>query len=764
MKKVLLLLFIVIASFGFVGCNNGGSEIDINLDEYIATPSNLEITDKILSWDEVENADGYVIYVNGEEGETVTTNSYDFSSLTGDSIIFQVQAEAPRGMQDSGLSASIAYIANFDQEVTDIETALSYTSWDVPEGFVEELVRKGMTEEVFEGYLDGYDSFMFDMNQTESMSDQYDALHEFLSNFENIEAIISAFVVTVLPESIEFELSIMEGDLFEYETELEDAGEYYHEYLEERIASLEMSIATLEELLLQIQENPDSIVLSIKTTMEYFMSIEELLTGDLINYLENFIDEGFESEPDFNIDEVLLLKEEMVDILRETMPTQEEMMLMFEFYDVVAAISEESISMQFTVDNYNGKIAAQTLLSIEAIINFLDLLDEAYFTEFFSLIEEDENRDMFIADKVILTIKYYDEFRDKNEALLESIGNVFTDEENEILFNDYINSFNNNDMIDEEYNEIYTSLGNINFEILLQLETTFKDTFDDVLDVFVERDGEFLKKYIILEGFTYWGWDSEYYNRSTEEIYDTFKEFNHYQTLAAYEFAEELSYILEAILNSFNDQDYENFIELLFTVIPVSIAADEFDLEDQTASNILDAVNTMFDNSKGDQLELLQNLINYIVDEEVFADLYEMEEDLYGYIQTQYPDAEYYYYEYSDDPYVAYAMVIQIAEYYVDFMNNANRGLVDDIIDEVIIMLLIEDVMNAANLTETKIENLETNIADLLDFVKTSFEQIKDFDASDLSTTEIEAIQTFSTELQGRFFAIMMDSSDSLKG
>lgn len=763
MKKVLLLLFIVIASFGFVGCNNGGSEIDINLDEYIATPSNLEITDKTLSWDEVENADGYVIYVNGEEGETVTTNSYDFSSLTGDSIIFQVQAEAPRGMQDSGLSASIAYIANFDQEVTDIETALSYTTWDVPDGFVEELVRKGMTEEVFEGYLDGYETFMFDMNNSESMNDQYMALDEFLSNFENIEAIISAFVVTVLPENIQFELTIMEGDLFEYQAELEGAGEYKYEYLEGRIASLEMSIAAAEELLLQIQENPDSIVLSIKTTMEYFMSIEELLTGDLINYLENFIEEGNEYEPDFNIEEILLLKEEMVDILRETMPTQEEMMLMFEFYDVVAAISEESVNVSVSVDNYNGKMAAQTLLSIEAMINFLDILDEDYITEFFSTIEEDETYDMFIADKFILTIKYYDEFRDKNEALLESIGHVFTDEENEILFNDYINSFSNNDMIDEEYNEIYTSLGNINFEILLQLETTFKDTFDDVLDVFVERDGEFLKKYIILEGFTYWGWDSEFYNRSTGEIYDSVAEFNHYQTLATYEFAEELSYILEAILNSFNDEDYEDFIELLFTVIPVSLVGDEFDLEDQTANNIKDAVNTMFDNSKGDQLELLQNLISYIVDEKVFADLYEMEENLYAYIQEQYPDAEYSY-EYSDDSYVAYAMVIQIAEYYVDFMNNANRGLIDDIIDEVIIMLLIEDVMNAANLTETKIDNLETNAADLLDFVKTSFEQIKDFDASDLSTTEIEAIQTFSAELQGRFFTITMDSSDSLKG
>ncbi|XFA98537.1 hypothetical protein ACAG96_06650 [Candidatus Izemoplasma sp. B36] len=763
MKKVLLLLFIVIASFGFVGCNNGGSEIDINLDEYIATPSNLEITNKVLSWDEVENADGYVIYVNGEEGETVGTNSYDFSDLTGDSIIFQVQAEAPRGMQDSGLSASIAYIANFDQEVADIETALSLTDWEVPDGFVEELVRKGMTEETLDGYVDGFETFNLEMNASETMSDQYSALHEFLSNFENIEAIISAFVVTVLPENIQYELSIMEGDLFEYQTELEDASEYYQEFLEERIATLEMSIATLEELLLQIQENPDSIVLSIKTTMEYFMSIEELLTDDFINYLENFIEEENQYEPDFNIDEILLLKEEMVNILKETMPTQEEMMLMFEFYDVVAAISEESMNMQFTVDNYNGKMAAQTLLTIEAVINFLDSLDEAYFTEFFSLIEEDENRDMFIADKFILTIKYYDEFRDKNEALLESIGNVFTDEENEILFNDFINSFNNNDLIDEEYNEIYTSLGNINFEVLLQLETTFNDTFDDVLDVFVERDGELLKKYIILEGFTYWGWDSEYYNSSTGEMYDGVAEFNHYRTLATYEFAEELSYILEAVLNSFNDEDYENFIDLLFTVFPVNLTADELDLENQTASNILDAINTMFDNSKGDQLELLQNLINYIVDEEVFADLYLMEEDLYGYIQTQYPDAEYYY-EYSDDPYVAYAMVIQIAEYYVDFMNNANRGLVDDIIDEIVIMLLNEDVMNATMMTETEIDNLEANVADLLDFVKTSFEQIKDFDASDLSRTEIEAIQTFSSELQGRLFTITMNSSDSLKG
>ena len=43
MKKFVLLLFSVFLLFGVAACNNGGSEIDLDMDEFIAAPTNLAI-------------------------------------------------------------------------------------------------------------------------------------------------------------------------------------------------------------------------------------------------------------------------------------------------------------------------------------------------------------------------------------------------------------------------------------------------------------------------------------------------------------------------------------------------------------------------------------------------------------------------------------------------------------------------------------------------------------------------------------------------
>ena len=749
MKKFLLILTVFLLTLGFIGCNKSGSELDIDLDEFIETPKNLIITDKVLSWDTVENADGYIIYLNGEEEGKVNINSFDFSDLTGDSLIFQVKTAAPRGMQDSGLSASIAYVANSYQEISDITQMLSQTSWDIPDGFGEELVRKGMTYSVLEGYMDAFEVYTLSLETSNNMMDQYNSLNTLLSNFENIEAIISAFVVTLLPVSIQNQID----DLQE---QLDDTSPYYYVNREE----IELNIAALQALLVEIENNPDAIVISIRTTMDYLMSIEELISTDLITYIQNLTDEIDGTEPNFNISEIVLIKEEIVDVLRETMPSQEDMILMYQLYDVVASVSESSINLEISVNDFSGKMAARTLYSFAAVINFLDSLDQAYFEVIFSLVEDDEAYELFIAEKFIKTIEYYDAFRDDNEELLKSISDVFTDEEKEILFDDYISSIENNEMIEEEYGDqldsLLTAFSDLNFELLLYLETTNQEAFDAALDMFVERDGELLNKLIELQGFIYYTYYNEYSNSVIGEIYDSFGEFSHYKTLATYDFVEELVYVLDAALNSINDEDYGTFIEVLFAIIPIDLLTPALEIDNNSATAIVDAFNSMLDASKENQLDFVQNLFEYIIDENVIDGLYQVEEDVYAYWTTEYTGLDYNYIA-ENDTYVKYAFMIEMASYYVDFMNNSNRGLIDDIIDEVVLFMKNDTFLDYTLLTDTEIDYFSTNISDLLDYIEATLNQIADFDASNLSSANEADIEAFVAEIAIRLFTIMND-------
>ena len=332
MKRLVLLLFITVLSFLLVGCNNGGSELDIDLNEFINSPTNLSISGKTLSWDEVENADGYLVYVDGEEEDSVNTNGFDFSGLTGENLIVQVKTKAPRGMQDSGVSASIAYVANPTIEIYAINSAYSAMisslsdnnlvelPFSLPEGFPEELVRKGMIGSEFETIMTSLVSLQTNIVTTTTVNDQFDLFDTFLSSIDNVEAFVSASVVTLLADMIQFQIYELQSDLVLYGEYFANANdEYFEEYYQNLINQATLTLEALNALKTEIEDNPDSIVMSITTTIEYFVSIEEMLSSDLFTYLQSLFEA---TEPDdVNVNELVLIKEEIVNVLRETMPS-----------------------------------------------------------------------------------------------------------------------------------------------------------------------------------------------------------------------------------------------------------------------------------------------------------------------------------------------------------------------------------------------------------------------------------------------------------
>jgi hypothetical protein len=72
MKKIILLLFFVSFIFGLAACS---TEVDLELE----SPTNVTISGDVVSWNVVDQADSYIVFINTTE-VAVQTTSYDLSN------------------------------------------------------------------------------------------------------------------------------------------------------------------------------------------------------------------------------------------------------------------------------------------------------------------------------------------------------------------------------------------------------------------------------------------------------------------------------------------------------------------------------------------------------------------------------------------------------------------------------------------------------------------------------------------------------------
>ncbi len=743
MKKLFLVLFALVGVFGLIGCNNGGSEIEIDLDELIGSPSNLIITGTTLNWDAVQDADGYIIFANGEEIATVSSNSYNFSSMTEDRIIFQVQTKAPRGMQDSTLSISIAYVANKETEILEVQTAMTNAGMDVSEEFATELVNKGMLGEEAESTLTAIETFMNELESIESVEELFEALNTALADIENIEAIVSAVVKTYLPEFIEAQIDDLEDEMADYQWYVDNYPEW-SEYYQESIDELQMQIDALNDLLDQIEEDSDGVVLAITSTIEYFISIEQMISEDLIDTITS-ISEA-EGPDDLNPAELAQVTEEMANILLETMPSQEDILMIMEVYQVLVSISGSYVTYENPVDNYLGKTSAKTLYSLEAYIRFLESLDEDFFTEMLDFLSADLTDEMAMAEVLILAIKQFAEFKNDNQTLLDTISEVFTDEEKEQLYDSYIESLMGTGEIDTETESF---IDTFNFQDFLYLEIVFEDSFDVLLDAFVQSDGEIIRLMVIMQSFERdWGYYDEevsYHNYALDEEYEYESEYELAQAQYSNSAIGEVIFLLEAVFGELSNEDYNKIVTYLAYSGLAGVTSEGMFEVDLIA--IQEAFDDFMEASDGDQLDLIQNLLKFIVDEDVFDLLNDLTQQVHDYYVSEFGIDYTSSYDYYMDDYDSNANLIFMADLYDSFMNSTNRGLVDDILEEVFVMMLVDDIQSVTELTDTEIANIEDNVAEILDYIADCFDEIKDMDADDLSTSDLEYLATFQMTL-----------------
>ena len=735
MKKLFLLLFGLLAVFAFVGCNGSdGSDISVDLDEYIASPTNLSINGTVLSWDAVDNADGYIVYANGEEEDKVSTTSFDFGSIAENGMIFQVRTRAPRGMQDSPLSAKVAYVANVAAEVATIESAMDDLGMSTPDGFADELVRKGMLGSEAEALATSIQDFADEMENVQGIDDFYTALNALLEDVDNIEAIVSAVVKTVMVDELE-------------------------NMIDQTYPS-DPQIDAYQAIIDEIESDPDAIVMAITSTIEYFLSIEAMIDQNLIDTINSLVETG--DIKDMSVSELVLVKEEMVNILRDTMPTQEEMTMVFQVYDLLLAMSGSYTEIDVTVENYEGRMAVQAMYELEAFINFLDSLDQTFFTDLIAAVEyRDVEEVMYksygpdltdesIGEILILMIKQFAAFKADNQDLLDTISAGYIDEEKETIYNDIISSLEDVEGMSPYYVAMMQS---IDFQVIIDLEASFGDAFDAVLNEFVDSDGEVIRQIVIANGFHYDWYDDIYTNDVTGEDYDNYYDYNYAQQLVSYEIAGEVVKMVDAAFNELSSTDYINLATIMVDLVVPSMFAMSYDTSTEM-SPLVTVAEALISNSGADQFELIQNAVGYAVDEDVFGQLSQYETDVRDHYIAVYGADFYDNSNYWEDDYDMYAQIILFASIYDDFMTSGNRGLVDDIISEVAVSMADDDFQDISSLTDAQVQAMQNAADNFLDVLKDAFHDIQGYNPDNLSASDMQDIDDLLDDINTAFQAI----------
>jgi hypothetical protein len=712
--------------FAFVGCNNK-SNIEVDYDEQIAFPTNLEIDGTVLSWDEVPEASGYYVFIDGERVDSVRNNSFDFSKKVDERLVFNVQTKAPRGMQDSILSTSIAYIENKTLQIALMEEAVSESAMPFNEDFIEELVNKGMLASEFVAMSDAMEAASDDLYTAETIMDYYELIKDLMDNMENPEPMISALVKYSLVDQLEEQIEFLELRIEEYQYYIDNGMDYWGSY-QDQIDELEIEMSGLYNMLDLINDSPDEIVKSVLFVFDYIRQIEEMVTDGLISDINNLMET--DDLGSLNVAEIVLVKEEMVNILNETMPEHQDFILVISTLYTFSSAMAESEGIDVDGYIYPEKTAATALMSFEAFIRFLDGLDEAFFTELKAIGDEDNSDYMAEAKLSVLFIEYFDKFLDDNEDLLDQIDAIYTDEEKEQMFDQYMDSAEAL-MEENEVPSIVTfDLSFMSFERMMALRLVFEDAFNDLLDAMVKSEGQVILLIAEAQEYSETYWDLPYEQRD-------YNEYDYNNTVYQFEILDQIAYLMNSVVSEMTEDEFSELVDFLVDYLKVylpmvfnfgyeySSVQSPYDIED-----MLEAVETFIADTLEDGYDLSQTLFAYLDEKDVFADYLELYQSAF----EDNPDLL----EENED----YFSLVFLLNFYDDFMSRSVKGNIDGIITELSALLA-----NSA-FDDTVVEFDTQTINDLLDYLDDVSDEANDFVYENMPRTQKDRLDEIFEEIQ----------------
>ncbi|MGD9887408.1 MAG: hypothetical protein AB7T03_05570 [Bacilli bacterium] len=743
-KKLLFIFLLVFSVFGLIACDGGTTPEDIDTTESIDVPVNLAISEKVLTWDAVVDATGYIIYVNDEEKKTVTTTSYDFSALSGDNLIFQVVTKAPTGMNNSAKSTTIAYMANPQAEITAINIILDNMMPGAPEGVAEELVRKGTTGEDMKDLKGAFDVLKTDMEAAEDDPLLVNAaIKKFLATDINYEALASAGLIAMVP-NLEEQIVNLQEDIDRYQDMIDQYGpdEYYQSQIDNYNSQKEFTM----QMKTMITDSRDEMVLVAANTVNYLIDFQTRITDDLITKIQDIMEAEGPSE--LTADEIVLVKDEIVDLLMENLPSTADLALVYELLSTGYGQLLEANDFSLLLSESSASFAATTTLSIQFALKSLDSFDKPFFTKLLALTTDAPTEEVMASEIGILVVTYVKAFKDANQTLIDQIEAIFTDEQKEALYQGYMQTLAT--LVEKTDGEVsFSGLGtDLTYAIISGATDVFEDMMDKLTDKFVTTDGELLRKIVILNSFTSdWNWqtyeEENFRNEATGETYPDEDAFDDAKEAANFAVLKEaISYYAPTLGTLTNDQ-ITDVIDMLVASVPIADIATQTEMTEAEVQAIADLAEALLRNVLPDLNTFVKNLMNYVVTNDLITKVQTLHSDIISYFVTKYGEN----YEenpaYWEDDYEENCIVIFVSKHVNAFFTSANQTLFRGLITDVATFAKNEDIYTLMDLVLADITEMEANVNTAFDDMISLANTIKGFNAATITTEQEATIQEF---------------------
>lgn len=284
----------------------------------------------------------------------------------------------------------------------------------------------------------------------------------------------------------------------------------YNSYIEE----INNQIDIFNEYKTKLSSSKDVFIPALNVVLNYFINVY----GELDNELFEMVEEVFTSQV-FSPEEVFILKDEIVSLFENTLPSQSDFVKVFELVDIFD--NEDYITED--VLNY---LSTGSYIQANLMIDLLKEIDLEMYNDVFEIMSEmgmDQYEDArIIVRLVVYAGKFFNKFVEDHNTEFESLSALQTEEVQNMFMELYMQflGYNINDTYSNMYDYINDFLVGID-DVLVRIGT-------DVYDEFLETDGQIAIAFIdfIEAGYTY---DDPYLAET--EIKNIFNELLKYHSL-----------------------------------------------------------------------------------------------------------------------------------------------------------------------------------------------------------------------------------------
>jgi hypothetical protein len=359
MKKVLQIMILLVSLFMLVSC--GDKTPDLTLE----APINVEINGSILSWDAVEGADSYLVYIDTLSIE-VNGTTFDLSDepmSVGEHMISVVTVVGESFSPPSTvLTYTVVPLANPATIVSAIIESFDST-------YQSEMIESDFSNDWdYENYL----------NALEIAQAYADAASNVNMTEANAIGFFSDFMTMTQSNDIESLDDLMdEMEMFD----TYNMTPYATAYVLFNVALVGMDEDMDQDVLDAFTDNEELVIQSIEMVLDFLMTVKNSIPANVITTIDGSIISN-----EITNAEIFLIKDEIINILQENLPSVNDFTVLYTtlFY-IAGAITGENM---LSYNEHASYLAEVNHLEFDLILAMLDEITLPMINDIETLITE----------------------------------------------------------------------------------------------------------------------------------------------------------------------------------------------------------------------------------------------------------------------------------------------------------------------------------------------------------------------------------------